>query len=763
MGTRLGLIGLLAGTVATVGAAQRPNAQLGRFEVPGMDWAPTSAWRGRAALVRANRWAAIQRGDIGALNGQRALLSSGRPGGGAQSLAVTGTFFVPVIAIAYNNVDVAYPLPDFQKVLFGSPPPDQRPFTLKSYYEQVSNGRIRMDGRVFDAVRVDSSNTYYENGCNGIGVRTACPDNGQRFGNMLIAILDSVSNRAGGDTVWTQFDNDGPDGLPNSGDDDGDVDFVTFLQPAVDGACGAPGVWAHRFVVAAWNGGSKYVTKTPQRNVSGQPIPGSFIRVNNYTIQSQVGGASGCSGSFIMPIGTVSHETGHAFGLPDLYDTDPTGSGTEGLGEWGIMGSGNYSRAYSPTGYDAWSLNELGWVTVDTLGASRTITTGPRQTTDTIFLARLEANNELMLIENRQAVESDTAALNINAGGTSATCRSNCRKGPGLLLWHIDLARIAQGRGSNRVNTGSIQGVALEQADGLNNLRSNGSTRNRGDIGDPYPGSTGNTKWTLTTQPAALSNFGEYAGFVVDRIETLPAGVMRFRFLRRNPTVVRSTLAGASIRVNDELVGRFEDVIAAGEALRLDVDSVQEVLSGRSRGRFLAWSIGGPRQQVVISGAKPDTISASFAADHRLRVVETGTGLGTVTANRPGSLSTGIFVGAGTPVGLVAAPAAGSVFVGWRGDTTIATGSITVPMGRPYDLEASFILDLQVPVIDATTEILGTVKLTSDQKQFLDQLGNRNGLYDVGDFLALLKRSGQSVSPELLKALAKAHPPKGTI
>lgn len=750
---RLGMIGLLTVGAATSLAAQRPNAVAGRFEVPGMDWAPTSAWRARAAQVRANRWAAIERGDFRSLNSSGRLLALGAPGGGASSFAVTGTFFVPVLAIAYNNIDVAYPVPNFQQVLFGATPPDQRPFTLKSYYEQVSNGRIGMDGRVFDGVRVDSSNTYYENGCNGIGVRTTCSDGGQRLGNMLIAVLDSVSNRAGGDTVWNQFDNDGPDGVPNSGDDDGDVDFVTFLQPTVDGACSTPGVWAHRFVIAGWNGGSKYVTKTPRRNGAGQPIAGQFVRVNNYTIQSQVGGASGCGAGFIMPIGTVAHETGHAFGLPDLYDTDVSGSGTEGIGEWGIMGSGNYSRAYSPTGYDAWSLNELGWVTVDTLNASRTVKTGPRQASDTIFLARLEANNELLLIENRQAVESDTAALN-PGGNTAANCRSNCLKGPGLLLWHIDLGRIASGRPSNRINTGSIQGVALKQADGLNNLRSSGSTRNRGDIGDPYPGSTGNTTWSLTTTPASRSNFGEYAGFIVDRIEALPSQVIRFRFLRRNPSVVRSTLPGASVRVNDQLWGRFEDVIAQGEALRLDADSVQEVFTGRTRGRFLAWSIGGPRRQVVISGVKPDTISATFAADHRLQVVRTGVGQGTVTANQTGDLTAGFFLTEGTPAVLTALPAAGSLFVGWRGDTTIAIPTITVSMGRPYDLEATFIVELDVPVADATTEILGTARLTSDQKEFLDQLGNRNGVYDIGDLLSLLRRKGQVPSPELLRAIA---------
>ena len=760
MQSRVSAIGLFAVCLTNSATAQRPTAELGRFEVPGMDWGPNSAWRARAALVRANRWAAIQRGDIGALNGHGPLFSLGAVGGGQSNFAVTGTFYVPVIAIAYNNVAIAYPLPDFQQVLFGSPPPNQRPYSLKSYYEQISNGRIRMNGRVFDGVRVDSSNTYYENDggsvtCNGIGVRTRCPNGGKAFGNMLLAVLDSVSNRPGGDTVWSQFDNDGPDGIPNSGDDDGEVDFVTFLQPTVDGACGAPGVWAHRFVISAWNNQSKYVTKTPRKNA-----PGQFLTVNNYTMQSQVGGGTGCSPAFIMPIGTVSHETGHAFGLPDLYDTDFTGSGTEGIGEWGIMGSGNYSRAYSPTGYDAWSLNELGWVTVDTLKATRTVTTGPRQISDTIFLARLAANNELLLIENRQAVESDTAALDPNAGGTPPNCRSNCRKGPGLLLWHIDLGRIESGRPSNSINTGSIQGVGLEQADGLNNLRSSGSTRNRGDAGDAYPGSTGSTKWSLTTTPAARSNFGEYAGFIVDRIESLPKQAMRFRFLRREPSVVRSALVGASVRVNDQLWGRFEEVIPQGDQLRLDADSVQDVLSGRTHGRFLAWSIGGPRSQVVTSGVKPDTISASFAAEHRLQVAVTGAGQGTVTANRPGDFAAGVFVSEGTPVVVTAAPLAGSLFIGWRGDTTIATPTITVPMRRPYDLEASFIVELQVPVADATAEILGTAKLTSDQKQFLDQLGNRNGLYDVGDYLALLKRTGQAVSPEVLRAIATAKPAK---
>ncbi|MCC7134564.1 MAG: hypothetical protein IT352_18040, partial [Gemmatimonadales bacterium] len=40
---------------------------------------------------------------------------------------------------------------------------------------------------------------------------------------------------------------------------------------------------------------------------------------------------------------------------------------------------------------------------------------------------------------------------------------------------------------------------------------------------------------------------------------------------------------------------------------------------------------------------------------------------------------------------------------------------------------------------------------------YLDQLGNRNGLYDLGDYLALLKRSGQAVPPAVLQAIASGR------
>jgi hypothetical protein len=55
-----------------------------------------------------------------------------------------------------------------------------------------------------------------------------------------------------------------------------------------------------------------------------------------------------------------------------------------------------------------------------------------------------------------------------------------------------------------------------------------------------------------------------------------------------------------------------------------------------------------------------------------------------------------------------------------------------------------------VVVTSAAEELLGTPSLTTAEKQSLDALGNRDGIYNLGDFLALLDRTGLQVSAELL-------------
>jgi len=638
--------------------AQYPRARPGQFEVRGFDFRPTGAWRKQTANVRAARQQLIAMGNM-------ALLNASMPGRSAT--VVTGSFKVPVVPIRFSNTDtLTLFAPSAYQDLFFSPAPVGRPYSVKTYYEQLSNGNITMSGTVFPWVRADSTAAYYENGCNGIGVQNPCSDGGARFGTMLIGALNKVSSGADSLTVWAAYDNDGPDGVPNSGDDDGYVDFVTFLQPEIDGACNTVHIWAHRYVMEGWTGGSPYVTKTDRAG-------GGKIRISDYTIQSGQGGNGACTSGQIMPIGTVAHETGHAFGLPDLYDTQQI---TQGIGEYGLMGSGNYARPYSPSRMEGWSLLELGWVKADTLTTTGTITLNPVATSDTVRILKTQTAGEYYILENRAAVETDTAQMN------PAYSRA---KSAGLYVWHIDQGRINAGSFNNSVNTGAVQGVALEQADGLNQLRAASPNNNRGDLGDAFPGSTNNTAIDGTTLPGLRTNTGKV---IPGRID--------------------------SIRI-------------------------------------------GANQAVLFR----------YRVENLLQVTKFGTGTGNIQSTSPGNLTDGVSITPGTVVTLTAVPSPGHRFTGWAGDTTSTDSVLVLTMNRNWALTAQFSYVAVFTTAAAANDLLGAPTLSAAQRTLLDQDGNNNGVYDLGDFLRWVTISGQGVPPELMaKLLAAAGPttaklPKG--
>jgi len=193
-----------------------------------------------------------------------------------------------------------------------------------------------------------NGNPFHTNNCNGLFSPAATKRMQDGF-RLALARVDAVVD-------FSQFDNDGPDLIPNSGDDDGFVDMIMFAHPARDGACGGfagpfPAtsdasnnhIWSHRFVLvnASSTDYQDYITN----DMSAKPGFGR-IRISDYFATSALGGTSACDTTQIMPIGTAAHEFGHALGLPDLYDTQGL---TEGIGEWGLMGSGNFTSARSPS------------------------------------------------------------------------------------------------------------------------------------------------------------------------------------------------------------------------------------------------------------------------------------------------------------------------------------------------------------------------------------------------------------------------------
>ena len=218
-------------------------------------------------------------------------------------------------------------------------------------------------------------------------------------------------------TDFGQFDNDGPDGIPNSGDDDGYVDVLAVMHPTPGGECSSSErpnrIWSHRWNLyssAFLEGGSwaqeildneGYLTQTPAAGGGG-------IKLLDYTIQP----VTTCAGTEINTIGVFAHELGHGFGLPDLYGV---GSDQNGIGNWGLMGTGSWgcngASSERPCHMSAWSKSVLGWGEVQTLTPGQdlgTLSLEPVVTSGTIFrIDSGDGSGEYILLENRQRIGFD--------------------------------------------------------------------------------------------------------------------------------------------------------------------------------------------------------------------------------------------------------------------------------------------------------------------------------------------------------------------
>ncbi|MFI6289140.1 M6 family metalloprotease domain-containing protein [Streptomyces sp. NPDC051018] len=181
-------------------------------------------------------------------------------------------------------------------------------------------------------------------------------------------------------------------------------------------------------------------------------------------------------------IGVCAHELGHlVFGFPDLYDTDGT---SEGVGDWCLMGGGSWGGGGDvPVHPSAWCKVNQGWATANTVTSRATVTFEDVKTGHTVQRLWKDGAGgpEYFLVENRQQSGYDVSL-----------------PGSGLLVWHID-ERQPGNTDENHYKVG------LVQADNRRDLE---MARNRGDAGDPFPGSTNNTSLTGSTSPHSKS----YAG-----------------------------------------------------------------------------------------------------------------------------------------------------------------------------------------------------------------------------------------------------------
>lgn len=201
-------------------------------------------------------------------------------------------------------------------------------------------------------------------------------------------------------------------------------------------------------------------------------------------------------------VGVCAHELGHLlFGWPDLYDTD---NSSEGIGSWCLMAAGSWNGGGDrPCHASAWCKTGQEWVTVVNQTANGPAAIDDVKSSHTVH--RLwrngEASQEYFLVENRQKTGFDDK---LPAGG--------------LLIWHVDEA-VAKNTDENHPK------VALEQADGKRDLE---LRKNRGDGGDPYPGSAGNRTFASKSTPNSKSYAGADTCVAVTEISD-PASTMTAR------------------------------------------------------------------------------------------------------------------------------------------------------------------------------------------------------------------------------------------
>jgi hypothetical protein len=183
---------------------------------------------------------------------------------------------------------------------------------------------------------------------------------------------------------------------------------------------------------------------------------------------------------------------------------------------------------------------------------------------------------------------------------------------------------------------------------------------------------------------------------------------------------------------------------------------------------FESWSLPtctgtGP---CVVPMTTPRTITATFRGTRvNVTVTGVGTGDGLVTAadgmscriTKGVAASAGCLTSAvpGNNASLTAVPQFGSVFGGWSVTSCSATSlTCAVPVSGPMSVSARF--TAPPPAAQLVDALLGSgPKLSADQETQLDKFGNNDGTFNLGDLIALLDRTNESVSAAALARIAE--------
>jgi len=306
--------------------------------------------------------------------------------------------------------------------------------SVRNAYLEMSYGRMDLESFVTSWITVPGTEQYYADNNYGVSNKSR-----EMFYDSLNILNNNKFN-------FKNFDLDG----------DGKIDAITFLHSGYGAEWGVTDCYGTSSIQRIWS----HKFQLPQDFVSHDGVAVSAYHVSP--------GLWGTCGSDPGHIAVICHETGHFFGLRDMYDTN---SNARGINLWGLMGAvwgWDGSQNYPPH-FSAWSKEYLGFTNPEVIYADGVYTLRAAELFPDVFKIILDSQGlEYLLIENRQPLGIER----IMPGG-------------GLAIWHIDMLADHNTEGypgqSGWPQNGKHYKNAVLQADGAYNLE-RGRKADRNDL-----------------------------------------------------------------------------------------------------------------------------------------------------------------------------------------------------------------------------------------------------------------------------------------
>ncbi len=423
--------------------------------------------------------------------------------------------------------------------------------SVKDYYNEVSYGKLTIQSVITAWVQLPREEAYYHD-------------------NQGVMAADAIAAAAAAGFDFSQGDTDG----------DGWVDCLDIIHSGYGEEAGGG---LHPDWV--WSVKGSLSSLTTMNGVKMKP----------YHTEPALRGASG---SGIIRIGVICHETGHFFGLPDLYDTSYL---TDGLGNWCIMsgGSWNGSSGSSPAHFSAWCKVFLGFAQPMLIHSKNGVALPRVENNAGVGMLRDGmVNGEYFMVENRAKTGFDNTAQIY----------------PGLLVYHI-----AGESPGNNSSSHPHPLVRIEEADGDASL---GFTQLSGsEAGDVWTSTSGLTGgWrdqTGNTNTSAMLYQTNTLPYQTNLFYDRPDNPIRYTYNRltnfsaaaSNMTFNAQTLKTDAPTQNALPPNYTVAWAAASEATKYEIqEGARVTLTSLTDGAedadttFETWQLGGGVQRITTNG-----------------------------------------------------------------------------------------------------------------------------------------------------------------